>query len=285
MPEPHIETVIPPIIPMVYSGPPIRCIEGSSQPHERFWVWRDAAGEVVPGESGTTTTALPTEEPTLELYGPISEYSWWGDEVTPQMFRDDLKKYGKGGPVTVAINSPGGEVIAANVIKNILQEYGGRVTGKIVGLAASAATVVCMGCDLLKMDEGAFFMIHDPGMAFFLQYLNLGELEGLVAQLATCKQAILNSYASKTGIGQTRLANMMSAETWMDAGQAKDLGFVDEVITGAAKKCKAVSMPAITNCLRNFVHTPPQLLATPEPAAEATEREALRLRDYLEVFA
>jgi ATP-dependent Clp protease, protease subunit len=301
------------------AGEPIRCFEGSAKPHERFWRWIDAAGKTIPGESGKTDPSTTVEEePTLELYGVISEYSWFGDEVTPQMFRDDLQKYGKGGPVTVSINSPGGEVIAANVIKTILQDYKGRVTGKIIGMAASAATLVCMGCDLIKMDEGAFFMIHDPGMSFFLDYLNLGQLQGLVAQLVVCKDALLNSYASKTGIGKTRLANMMSAETWMDANQAKDLGFVDEITTGAAKKTKATSLP-ITNCLKNYAHLPDGLKLIAEtiqdkqpfdsqvnglpPASqgmgltpdqhvgenhlgEHTEAEqALRLREYLEIFS
>jgi ATP-dependent Clp protease, protease subunit len=234
---------------------PIRCFEGSAQPHEPFWRWTAGEAEHVPGVPGTAGQEDPYEqmepaEPVLELHGPISEYSWWGDEVTPKLFKDDLYKYGMRGPVTVSINSPGGEVIAANVIKTILQDYPGQVTGKIIGQCVSAATLVAMGCDQVKMDEGAFFMIHDPGTGFFLEYLNLGQLQGLVDQLNVCKDAIMNAYASKTGLGRTRLANMMAAETWMDATQAKALGFVDEILSVGKKSVK--NSPPPKQVIQNF---------------------------------
>ena len=77
---------------------PIRCFEGNTQPHEPFWTWIDAA---------------EGEDPEMELYGYISEWSWFEDEITPQKFKDDLMKYGQGGPIKIRMNSYGGDVIAA----------------------------------------------------------------------------------------------------------------------------------------------------------------------------
>src|SRR6266542_4669567 len=70
---------------------PIRCFHGNAQPHEPFWTFRNASET----ESGQTE---------LEIYGPISEFSWWGDEVTPKMFKDELYRRGNSGPVTVRLN-------------------------------------------------------------------------------------------------------------------------------------------------------------------------------------
>ena len=205
----------------------------------------------------------------------ISEYSWWGDEITPKMFKDQLYANGKGGPVKVKINSPGGEVIAATMIKSMLQDYPGQVTGHIIGLAASSATMVCMGCDVLQMDESALMMIHDPGMGFFLDYLNIDQMSALLDQLKVCKEAILNGYQTKTGLGATKISNMMSAETWMSAHTAKDLGFVDAVITGGAKVGASKDAQVVTNLYR---HVPAGLLSSQpvkvlDPATERLRAE------------
>ena len=85
----------------------------------------------------------------LRLEGPIDEESFWGDEITPQMFRDELES-GEG-DVTVWINSPGGDCIAAAQIYTMLKEYPGKVTVKIDGMAASAASVVAMAGDSVLM--------------------------------------------------------------------------------------------------------------------------------------
>ena len=93
----------------------------------RFWNWvRDE----------------DSHERTLYLNGVISDETWWGDEVTPKMFKDEL--FAGDGSVTVWINSPGGDVFAAAQIYNMLMDYAGRVTVKIDGLAASAASVIAM---------------------------------------------------------------------------------------------------------------------------------------------
>src|SRR3990172_9151167 len=121
---------------------PIRCFEGSAQPHEAFWRVRDAF-ETENGEAE------------VELYGVISEYSWFDDDVTPKMFKEDLARIGAGGPITIRINSCGGDVIAASVMRTIIKEYPGQVTVKIDGIAASAAVVVALAGDRILIQDTA----------------------------------------------------------------------------------------------------------------------------------
>ena len=96
----------------------------------------------------------------LRLEGPIDEESFWGDEITPQMFRDELES--GVGDVTVWINSPGGNVFAAAEIYTMLKDYKGSITVKIDAIAASAASVVAMAGDTVQMSPVAMLMIHDP---------------------------------------------------------------------------------------------------------------------------
>ncbi len=132
---------------------PIRCFEGNAQPHEPFWRVIDAVDDA---------------EPEIELYGYISEYSWWEDDITPKKFKDDLYRAGGEGPITIRLNSYGGDVIAASLINTIIRDYPGFVTVQIDGVAASAATVVAIAGDLVKIQETGYFMVHDPSVIFFL---------------------------------------------------------------------------------------------------------------------
>lgn len=99
-------------------------------------------------------------ERTLFLNGEISDETWYGDEVTPKLFKDELLS-GEG-DITVWINSPGGDVFAAAQIYNMLMDYKGNVTVKIDGLAASAASVIAMAGTKVLMSPVAMMMIHNP---------------------------------------------------------------------------------------------------------------------------
>lgn len=165
------------------------------------------------------------ETRTLRLEGPIDEESFWGDEITPQMFRDELNA-GEG-DVTVWINSPGGNVFAAAEIYTMLKDYKGSITVKIDAIAASAASVVAMAGDTVQMSPVAMLMIHDPST---VAMGNTKDMEKAIEALNEVKESIINAYASKSGLSHARIANLMSNETWMNAKKAVELGFADEIL-------------------------------------------------------
>ncbi len=234
---------------------PIRIIQGDSSPFEKFWNVKNNA------ESGETE---------IELYGPISEYSWFEDEVTPRKFKSDLYALGNGGPVTLRINSPGGDMIAAAAIASMINEYPGYTTALIEGMAASAATTIAIAANRVVMHESALFMIHDPLAVFFLAALNIEELERLTVTLKSAKKAIINGYMTRTGLSETVLSHMMTAESWMDAEEAKGKGFIDQVLKngesvkglggglGAVKN--EFSGVAFVNALKNYRNVPGWLM-------------------------
>ncbi len=175
----------------------------------KFWNWiRDDTGGRV-----------------LRLEGPIDSESFWGDEITPQMFRDELEA--EEGDLTVWINSPGGNVFAAAEIYTMLQEYKGAVTVKIASIAASAASVVAMAGSRVLMSPTALLMIHDPST---IAMGNAKDMEKAIETLNEVKESIINAYAAKSGMRRSKIAELMSNETWMNAKKAVELGFADEVL-------------------------------------------------------
>lgn len=220
---------------------PIRCFDGNAEPHEPFWQVRDAVED---------------QDAEIELYGMISEYSWFEDDITPGIFKDDLYRVGKGGPITVKINSYGGDVIAASMIHNFIRDYPGFVTTQIEGIAASAATMVALAGDRVKIRDVGYFMIHDPSVVFFLAQLNIEDLTRLADSLQSIKEGIINAYESKTGLSRERLAKYMTDETWMDANKALSLGFVDEMIKDGIKQIQLPANVAVVNALANYAHVP-----------------------------
>lgn len=172
-----------------------------------------------------------TEERTLFLNGVISEDTWWGDEVTPKIFKDELDA-GKGN-VTVWINSPGGDVFAAAQIYNMLMDYKGRVTVKIDGLAASAASVIAMAGGDVYMSPVSMLMIHNPST------IAIGDSEEMLrakALLDEVKESIINAYELKSGLSRAKLSHLMDAETWMNANKAIELGFADKILFTAEEE-------------------------------------------------
>jgi ATP-dependent Clp protease protease subunit len=164
-------------------------------------------------------------ERTLFLNGTIASESWFDDDVTPALFKSDLDS-GKG-PITVWINSPGGDVWAAAQIYNMLLSYGGKVTVKIDGLAASAASVIAMAGDEVLVSPVSMLMIHNPST------MAMGDKDDLaqaISMLDSVKDSILNAYVKKTGLSKNKLSKLMDDETWMDANKAVELGFADRVM-------------------------------------------------------
>ncbi len=131
------------------------------------------------------------------------------------------------GDITVWINSPGGDCVAAAQIYNMLMDYTGNVTVKIDGIAASAASVIAMAGTKVLMSPVSMLMIHNPMTAAFG---DSGEMQKAIEMLGSVKDSIINAYEIKTGLSRTKLAHLMDAETWMDANKAVELGFADEVM-------------------------------------------------------
>ena len=164
-------------------------------------------------------------ERVLRLEGPIDEDNFWGDEITPQAFRDELEA--EEGDVTVWICSPGGNVFAAAEIYTMLRDHKGRITVKIDSIAASAASVVAMAGDRVLMSPVAMLMIHDP---MTVAMGNAKDMEKAIATLNQVKESIINAYAFKTGLSRKKIGQLMEDETWMNAKKAVELGFADEIL-------------------------------------------------------
>ena len=180
----------------------------------KFWNWIRNEDE-----------SVPDMERTLFLNGMISVETWYGDEVTPQLFKDELNA--GNGNITVWINSPGGDVFAAAQIYNMLRDYKGSVTVKIDGIAASAASVIAMAGDKVCVSPVAMMMIHNPAT------MAMGEAKDMqkaITMLNEVKESILNAYEFKTGLTRARLSHMMDDETWFNAKKAVELGFADKIL-------------------------------------------------------
>ena len=132
------------------------------------------------------------------------------------------------GDITVWINSPGGDCVAAAQIYNMLMDYKGEVNIKIDGIAASAASVIAMAGTKVIMSPVSMLMIHNP---MTVAMGDTSEMQKAIEMLASVKDSIINAYEIKTGLSRARLAHLMDAETWMDANKAVELGFADEIMT------------------------------------------------------
>jgi len=166
----------------------------------------------------------------LLLYGEISEYSWWGDEVTPAEFNNDLKALGPVEEITVRINSGGGDVFAAVAIYTRLKEHKAKIAVKIDGWCASAATIIAMAGDTVEISVAGVFMIHDP-LAGLMGYYNTTDLANIVKELEVIKQSIVNCYMTVTDKSEEEIKNLMTDEgSWFTGQEAVDAGFCTAVM-------------------------------------------------------
>ena len=189
---------------------------------DRFWNWTEGEGES-----------------SLRLEGPIAQETWFGDEVTPKLFREELEKHP--GKVTVYINSPGGDVFAASEIYAMLMERKGDVTVKIDALAASAASIIAMAGGTVLMAPTAYLMIHDPMTAVIG---NRNELKQAIKTLDEIKEGLINAYELKTGLARDEISRLMEQETWLSAYSAMELGFADGLMGEEEKEEKAAPAAA-----------------------------------------
>lgn len=169
------------------------------------------------------------ESAELLLYGDISDTSWWGDEVTPKQFADELNALGGINEITVRINSGGGDVFAATAIGNMLEQHKASVTAKIDGLCASAATIVACHCSKVVAANDSTYMIHPVKMGLF-GYADAVTLQQYLDALGAIRDNIISLYAKKTGRDKDEVAQQMDNTSWFTGAEAKENGFVDELI-------------------------------------------------------
>lgn len=191
--------------------------------NRKFWNWKNQTDEE------------PSAERVLELYGTIAEESWFDDDITPAEFREEL--FAGSGPITIWLNSPGGDCIAASQIYTMLMDYKGDVTVKVDGIAASAASVVAMAGTKVLMAPTALMMIHNPATMAFGDH---ADMEKAIDMLSEVKESIINAYEIKTGLTHTQLSHMMDDTTWMNARKAIELGFADGILTD--EKCNSAAV-------------------------------------------
>lgn len=160
----------------------------------------------------------------LILEGPIASESWWGDEVTPALFREELQKH-TGSELTVVINSGGGDVFAGLSIFNALSELDAKVTVRVDGLAASIASIIAMAGEKIVMSPGALMMVHKPSMG---AWGDVNDLEKAKQVLQQIEDSLLPIYVSRTGLSLEEVTELVNAETWMSGERAVELGFADE---------------------------------------------------------
>ncbi|WP_105159546.1 head maturation protease, ClpP-related [Streptococcus suis] len=161
----------------------------------------------------------------LRIEGQIAEETWFGDEVTPQVFKNDL--HAGSGDITLWINSPGGDVFAAAQIYNMLMDYKGDVHVVIDGLAASAASVIAMAGTTVSMSPVAMMMIHNP---WTVAQGEAKDMQKVIEMLGEIKESIINAYELRTGLSRTKLSHLMDSESWFNAKKAVELGFADKIL-------------------------------------------------------
>lgn len=217
--------------------------------NRKFWKWKNLAEE----ESVRV----------LELYGTIAEESWFDDDVTPRMFHDEL--FSGTGDVVIWINSPGGDCVAASQIYSMLMDYKGKVTVKIDGIAASAASVIAMAGTEVLMAPTALMMIHNPATMAFGDH---SDMQKAIEMLNEVKESIINAYEIKTGQSRAKLSHLMDSETWMNANKAIEMGFADGLLEDEKNThdegSYSFSQKQTTNALINKIETKARPIAKVE---------------------
>ena len=168
----------------------------------------------------------------LILYGSIGSDEYW-DDISDKAFKQDIENLGDVENIILHINSPGGSVFSAVAIANTLKNHKAKITANIDGLAASAATIITSACDTVKMPKNALFMVHNP---ITFAYGNNQDMQKTLEMLNKVKNSIIETYLNKTKTDKETLSELMDNETWMSAEEAKEYGFIDEILDENVEK-------------------------------------------------
>ena len=242
---------------------------------KKFWNWTTVPNSAKNADS----------ERVLTIDGTIAEDSWFDDDVTPALFRKEL--FSGTGPVSIWINSPGGDVWAAAQIYNMIRDYPYKVTAKIDGIAASAASVIAMACDEVLMSPVSTMMIHNP---WTYAYGDSKDFEKVIRQLEECKDTIINAYVEKTGMSREEISQLMDEETFFEVYWAIEHKFADGIIErrpieeGTQNKVgrKFGNKIAAVALLNKMCHSTTTTTDATEEEAPTTEAESTEIKN--EVF-
>lgn len=184
----------------------------------------------------------------ISVYDVIGEDFWTGEGVTVKRIDAALRKIGNR-DVVVNINSPGGDVFEGIAIYNRLREHPGKVQVKVMGLAASAASIIAMAGDEVQIGEASFLMIHN---AWVMAVGNQFDLREVADFLEPFDQALRDVYVQRTGVAADEVAAMMKAETWITGKKAVETGFADTLLSAdETKQVENAANPQV-NALRRI---------------------------------
>lgn len=206
---------------------------------------RDNAGQSKPIRSEASGT-----EATIYLHGVIG--GWWGD-IDETAFAQTLAGI-DAETIHLRIDSPGGDVFAARAMMTAISQHKAKVIAHVDGLAASAATGICMACDEVEITQGAGFMVHN---AWTIAIGNKGDMTDTAGLLAKIDAGLSNDYARRTGKDASEITAWMDAETWFTADEAKEHGFADRVVEVVGKRASnAWNLSAYANAPKNLTEKP-----------------------------
>jgi ATP-dependent Clp protease protease subunit len=215
----------------------------------------------------------------LQLYGEIADSTWWGDEVTPKDFKADLDALGDISTLDVYINSPGGDVFAGQAIYSMLKRCKSQVNVYVDGLAASSASLVAMAGDKITMPENAMMMIHN---AWTIVQGNANDLRKQAEAMDKVDASIKTAYLAKApDLTDSKLTEMMDAETWLSAQDAVDLGLADEIED--AKDYAASLRGRLFDSYRHVPNDLPERAKKTEPVHDKEKIRQLKAKLSLEL--
>ncbi|EOZ7939567.1 head maturation protease, ClpP-related [Cronobacter malonaticus] len=216
---------------------------------------------------------------------------YWGEGVTASRIAGALRSL-NGEDVTVNINSPGGDMFEGLAIYNLLREYDGKVTVKVLGLAASAASIIAMAGDEVQIGRGAFLMIHN---CWVYAMGNRHDLAQIATDMAPFDKAMSDIYQARSGLDAATVDKMMDGETYIGGSEAVEKGFADSLLSAdeiaddeespaaALRKLDALLAKANTprserrKLLKALSGSTPGAAATPDgtPSAATIEKETI----------
>lgn len=217
----------------------------------------------------TVKAATATEPAEILIYGMIGK-NWLGDGTDAKDLAAELKNIPRDQKITLRVNSPGGNVNDALAIHSLLSERRDKLTAKVDGVAASAASFIILAASTVEMPKGSLLMIHNP---WTMAEGDANQMRKVAAKLDTYRNSMCSIYEAKTGKSREDLCAMMDKETWMSGQEAKDHGFADTVTEDTADFQACADFD-----FARFRHAPEHLKQQPQNKGNEMNRQQIVAR-------